>query len=689
MPWRYVVSSILAAACGVIAWLFWLWALPSVPGPLRAVVALSILVLGPGAALAEPLTRRADTLERAIVPMGVGLVGAAAIAHGLGLLGATVLFPWIAAALTGVGVQRVMFRAPATSRADRRTVFACALVAVLAASAGTVAYAKRLSHTPEALIVNGDYDSYDSSYYAAMSAELATHMPPEAPFWTGHRLDYSYHPQLVLAMVYRFGGVPLLDLYFGYAWPTFLIMAGLTAFMFIRRIAGAPLALLATSLLLFGSDLSYIAAFFFSERPYWDRLLWSTNWMTPGAEQLYFNPWTPALCVMFLGLWALVYAEDTDERAGLLASCVCFGSLVQFKPFAFAIVVGALVATALFGVVDRAAKRRFIMVSLGSLIVAIPYLVSVLSHYNDSQSVLVLGVGYITVLPAVIMKQLGFGTVLMPIANALGIGWPAPMVSLVGTVLLFFIGGLGIRLMGLRTVWRAISTRDQRPIWPLMAWMIVGGAMSPLVLMTHPYHQTFQFFHVTLFLLWIFVARAVFDWTGEGTRRRMVLSTAVVLCAIPSTLHYLQVKWHDDQHPFAGIGADALAVVERLRQEDPDRTVVMQRYPDRPSFITVLAERRSLLAWARYARDSGPLKADIDAFFNSSARDPREGWSLLARNHVTHVLETVGGDRIHPDVLRSLHAILVTPTYRLYAVPAQMDMALDEQGKRLGHGPSG
>jgi len=685
MVWRSrVVSPLLATAGGVAAWLLWQWALPSVPGPLRAIVALAVFVIGPGAALADPLTRRVDAVERAIVPLGTGLVGAAALAHALGQLGATSLFPWVAAALTGVSIQRAIVRPPVSGRADRRTLIAVALIAILAAGAGTVAYAKRLSVTPDALIVNGSYDSYDSSYYAAMSAELATHIPPEAPFWTGHRLDYSYHPQLVLAMVYRFGGVPLLDLYFRYAWPTFLIMTGLTAFIFIRRIAGTSVALLATCLLLFGSDLSYIAAFFFRDRPYWDDLLWSTNWMAPGAELLFFNPWTPALCVMFLGLWSLVHAEEADGRASLIAACACFGSLVQFKPFGYAVVLGALAMTAVAGALDSKARRRLLLVLAGSIAVSVPYLVSVLSHYDDSQSVLLVGVGYATVLPDVVMKQLGLGTVLGPIATTLGIGWPAPAFAMLGANVVFFVGGLGLRWLGVPAVCRALVAQNEPPIWCLMAWMIVAAVLSPVVLMTHPYHQTFQFFHVALFVLWIFVARAVFAWGCGHPARQIAIVAVVILCAIPSTLHYLNVKWHDDQHPFAGLGDDADAVVESLRQTDPDRTVVMQRYPDRPSLITLLAERRSLLAWARYARDSGPLKADIDAFFASSTGDPGRSWSLLTRNHVTHVLETVGGDRIHPDVLRSLHPILVTPTYRLYAVPAQTDMPLDEPGIQAG-----
>jgi hypothetical protein len=673
VPWGTVLSWSLAALCGMAAWFCWLQALPRVPVGLRVIVAFGVFVLGPGATAARLFTRRADRLERAIVPLGSGLVTAATVAYLLGMLGALRLFPWVAAALTGLAVHGAITGTPATNRPDRRAILACVLVAALAGGAGAVAYAKRLTITTESVIVNGDYDSYDSSYYAAMSSELATHVPPEAPFYAGHRLNFSYHPQLVLGMIYRFGAVPLIDLYFRYAWPVFLIMGALTMFMFVRRITMDAVALLAVCLLLLGSDLSYIAALFFRQRPYWDNLLWSTNWMTPGAEMLYFNPWTLALCVLFLGLWALVHAEDIDERRGLLASCVCFGSLVQFKPFAFASVMVALLGVMVSGGVDRTTKRRLAMVGVGSLAVGFPYLISVAAHYQDSQSVLALGNGYVDVLPDIVMRQLGLGTVLAPMARALGVEWgtwPATLLPLVAANVLFFVGGVGIRLVGVPAVWRAIRAgRDGQPVWPVMAWMIVTGVASPLLLISHPYHQTFQFLHLSLYLLWIFVALTVFDRTRGQPWRRAVVIAAVILSTTPSTLHYLLVKWSDDRHPFVSVDADALTVVDYLRREDPDHTVLIQHYPDRPFFISLLAERRTVLAWARYARDSAPLRAEIDAFFDSARGDPTGARSILTRHHVTHVLETVGSDHIHPDLLRSLRPLVITPAFRLYAVP--------------------
>lgn len=668
-------SGALAAAGGMLGWLAWLQLLPSAPVELRAVVALLVFVLGPGVAVAGPLTRHADRLEAAIVPLGAGLVTAATAAFVLGWSGASTFFPWLSAALTGLGVRSRLRHGGGVACPDRRAIVAGLLVAALAAGVGAFAYAKRLSFDGENVVVNGSYDSYDSSYYAAMSAELATHVPPHAPFQAGHWLNYSFYPQLVLAMVFRFGGVPLLDLYFRLAWPVFLTMMALTAFIFVRRIATTAIAALAVCLLLLGSDFSYLAAVFFRGRPNWDDLLWSTNWMTPSAEMLFFNPWTPALCVLFLGLWALVHAGERDERAGIVASSVCFGSLVQFKPFAFASVVAALGALLLLARLGARDRRRVTIVLAVSIAVGTPYLISIAAHYQDSQSVLALGNGYVDVLPAIVMRQLGFGTVLAPIASALGAEWnrwPATLLPMVAANILFVVGGIGVRLIGAPAVWRALwPGEESQPVWSMMAWMIVVGVVSPFFLISQPYHQTFQFLQLSLFLLWIFAARAVFLVTDGHAWQRAAVVAAVVMAALPSTVHYLQVKWHDDRQPFAIVDPDLMTVIDYLKRQDPDRTVLLQHYPDRPCLACTLSERRTVLAWARYARDSAPLRAEIDAFFTSHGAGPEQAWAILTRHEVTHVLEAVGNDRIHPDVLQSLQVVVVTPTLRLYAVPAR------------------
>jgi hypothetical protein len=145
----------------------------------------------------------------------------------------------------------------------------------------------------------------------------------------------------------------------------------------------------------------------------------------------------------------------------------------------------------------------------------------------------------------------------------------------------------------------------------------------------------------------------------------------VVAIAVPSTIHYLEVKWHDVRHPFWTFTRDGLAVVDVLRREDLESTVVTHRFPGGASIFAVLSERRVLLAWAAYARgvQARVLEAEIDDFFHDATADPHKSWSML-RHHRTHVIE-ITGDRINPRIREQLTPVLVTPMYRLLAVPRE------------------
>ncbi len=686
MSSRWWLCGAAGAAAGVAGWITWASAIPSIPIPLRFIVAFGVFVVGPGAALAAALARDVDAIERRIIPLSAGLVLSPAIAQVLGMLGFLGAYPAVVAALGGVAFACGCARHSARARAvAARDLAACALAGVLALGGGVVAYAHRMSPTPDGITVHGDYDTFDSTYYAAMSGELANHIPPDAPFRAGHRLGYAYHPQLLLAMVHRFGGVPLLDLYLRYAWPAFLVITSLTIFMTMRRIASTGVALLGICLVLFGSDLSYIAEAFRPSGGDWDRIIWANNWLTPGAEQLFFNTWTPALAVLFLGFWMLDRCEGDRRLPWLLAAAACFGSLVQFKPFGFAAVMAGLVAAAVFAGANRSARKRFLAMFVASLVLALPYLYGALTVYDESQAVLRAGSGYGNVLPRRVIAHVGLEPALADMSRPFGGGATATaLLSIIVANVLFVVGGLGARLIALPGLWRILKGKDAGSVWRLLAWTIVAGAAFPLVVVTEPNHQTFHTYHTSLFLLWIVAARDVLRWTRHSWWARGLLVAAVLIAALPSTVHYLRLKWTDPL--FGHINRDTFTVADRLRQEDFARTVLLHRYPQGPSFVALLAERRTVLAWAQYARASAPVAEEVDQFFQSADGNAAGAWSTLIRYRVTHVVETVGRDHIHADVLCRLRPLLVTRTLKLYAVAAQIVDRCRDGTESVGEG---
>jgi len=665
---RLILRAVAGAAVAIVAWWLWTRWLGVVPVPLRFLVAFTVFVAGPGSGVAA-LLRVADPIERAALTLGAGVVVAPAMAQALGEIGLLRLFPALAVGIGGAAIGAGFHRRAGESTSPR-DIAACVVVALLALGAGTVAYAHRMTPTADGVGLGGDYDTFDSTYYAAISADLATEIPPDALFHAGHRLGYAYHTQLLPAMVFRFGGVPLMDLYFGYAWPAFLVVLAVVAFAAIRAMASTGVALLATVLLLLGSDLSYVAvALFRPQNAYWDGMIWSNNWLTPGAEQLYFNTWTPALVAIFLGFWLLSRYQADARMRWLAGAAVCFALLVQIKPFGFAPIVAGLAGAAVFDGGDRAARRAFTIVLGLTFVFAAPYLYGIRSVYQESQAILRPGLGYVTVLPDKVATQLHLNRALLHVAEQMGGGERLQSVlAFFVAITLFFLGGLGMRLVATPGVWRSIRRADTPAVWRLMAWTIVAGAAIPLVIITDPYHQTFHTFQASLYLLWVFTAQAVIVWGRQQRWRTAVAAAATIAIAVPSTIHYLQFKWSDVAFGF--VTRDMATVGEYLGHEDPARTVFIARYPQGPSFIALYSTRRTVLAWAQYTRGTEVLQDEIDRFFQSADQSPDSAWKTLMRYHVTHVVETIGRDHINEDVRCRLQPVLETKTLRLLAVPA-------------------
>ena len=52
-----------------------------------------------------------------------------------------------------------------------------------------IAFSHRLTTTLGGIVVNGAYDSFDLSFYAAWAAEASHTVPPTASYYAGHQLN--------------------------------------------------------------------------------------------------------------------------------------------------------------------------------------------------------------------------------------------------------------------------------------------------------------------------------------------------------------------------------------------------------------------------------------------------------------------------------------------------------------------
>jgi hypothetical protein len=675
---------IVGALLGALVWPLFSAGFPFVPVPVRFLVAWLLFTFGPGTGLAGGLTRDLDPLRRLIVVLGVGSAATPVLLDVLGRLHLVAAFPYIAAALAGSGLalRRGSGHALWTdTSADSRPasmpwadVALSAALVTLAVGLGAIVFWHRLDMTSGGVVLYGDYDTADLGYYAAEASEAAHTIPPMASYYSGHRLNAAYYPHLVLAMIHRFAAVPVLPIYYGYAWPTFLGLTALTSFALVRALTTRGVAVLAVVLLLVGGDFSYLAAWYLPHADYnWDYVLWPTNFLSPTMEVQHFSTWGPSLPLFFTTLYAIVRGLQTRRWGWIVLGAFVLGVLFEFKPFAFIVLMAALCAATIFSGADWAARRRYAATMALGVFFALPSLIGAISiDPSDRRSHLVFDV---LLLPKRMLIKIDLTKAFADAASRLS-PWPpleTPIFLFLATTV-FLAVGIGIRWVGAPGVWRAIrgqgTAGPDTAGWRLLGWGVVAGIAIPCVVATEPYVDTLQFHLTGLYLMWIFAAAGLVAFARAHPRVGAVAITAAIAVALPSSIHYLSRKWTDaERPPRVTLSPSGTAIAEHLRQYDPETTVILHDRPLAPSLTTILAGRRIVLGWdVRYSAVGGEDRLrDVNAFFGSSRGDPDAALETLRRYHVTHVIVT-DEDSVHPAVLARLKPLVTLPDVTLYGV---------------------
>jgi len=670
---------------GACAWPALRAAAPWLPEPLRFLLGWFVFTVGPGLAVAGGVSRNLDALRRLIVALGAGSAATPVLIDLLGRAHLVPAFPYLACAFAGAGLAECGRRragpaeagphlhhdASSTTRGDAS---ACAALAALAAGLGAIVFWHRLSVSGDGILLFGDYDSADLSWYAAVASEASHTVPPTASYYSGHQLNAAYYAHLVVAMVHRFWAVPVLSIFFRYAWPTYVTLTALTAFMLVRALASRAVAVLAVVLLLVGSDLSYLAAWFLPHAAIdWDYLLWPTNFLSPTMQVMHFSTWSASLPVYFTALFAILRGMQTRSRGWLVLSGFLIGILFEFKPFAWVVLMAAVGASAVFAGGDWPARRRFAETIGVGMLFSLPFIWGAATlDKSDRRTRLVID---FFLLPKRMLIKIDLTNAFAEAANRL-----APVASLrTATFLLmativFLLVGIGVRWLGAPGVWRAIRAKgggDQAG-WRLLAWAVVAGIGVPFVLTTDPYVDTLQFYLAGLYVMWIFAAAALIAFARAHPKLGGLAIAAAIVLAFPSSGHYLARKWTDqERQPRAGLPRNELTIAEHLRTYDPETTVVLHDRPLSPSLTTIVSERRIVLGWdVRYSAVGGEVRLrDVNRFYSSADGNADAALATLRRYQVTHVIVRPRDDRVHRAVLEKLKLILQFPDVVLYEVP--------------------
>jgi hypothetical protein len=337
---------------------------------------------------------------------------------------------------------------------------------------------------------------------------------------------------------------------------------------------------------------------------------------------------------------------------------------VLSKPWIFASVMAALAVVVLASRGDRRLRGRLIVVAGTAAVVAAPLLYRTVTLFDDSQ--VTFRPAFFPI-PLVMAERIGLREWFLERASALGLSGDGQVaIASLLAAPLFLAGSLGFRMAGLRELWRCLRRPGQHdPIWRVLAWTAVAALGASTVIASVPYHETTQIHQFALFVLVVFVGRRLGAWAPGGART--IATVLVIAVAVPCTLQYLHRKWNDRQRPLVEASQAEVLLAAQLRRTDPERTILLHDRPNDPTLLGILAERRSVIAWAGYVRGGQPRRDDVEAFFRGA--DMPRALEILRAYGPTHVVEYTDRDRIDPGVLARLDLVVRQGNVAVYRVP--------------------
>src|SRR3954469_24668152 len=126
-----------------------------------------VFTFGPGIAITGRLTRDLDPLRRLLIALGAGTAATPVVINALGRLNLIVAYPFVALALGGIGVWLSRGSAYGVRpRTPKEDLLACAALAVLAIGLGYAVFSQRMDLSSDGIVLYGEYDTADMSYYA-------------------------------------------------------------------------------------------------------------------------------------------------------------------------------------------------------------------------------------------------------------------------------------------------------------------------------------------------------------------------------------------------------------------------------------------------------------------------------------------------------------------------------------------
>jgi hypothetical protein len=363
----------------------------------------------------------------------------------------------------------------------------------------------------------------------------------EMPIFAGEVIK-NYHVgfDLLLALVNKITQVPISILYFQILPPVFSVLIGALVYKFVFNWKKSKSAALwSTFFVYFGGNIGWIITFIRDS----DLAGESMFWAQPSALTLINPPYALSLILILSGL--VVLQSQRKFSSGLL-SIIFFGILIQVKAYAGVIILGALLATAIYEF-WRVRALNYFKLFLGSL------LVSLVIFLPNLQSGSLLEFKPLWFLETMMSfpDRLGwvrFGDAM--VNYRLGGQWVKAILAYGLALIIFWYGNLGARFVNEFYWVDFIKNKKRLELLDVFfgSMILIGFVMSLLFVQKGTAWNTIQFFYYSLFFISI-LAGIVFAGiikTKKNIKIKKWLILGVVVFTLPTTVstlkHYLPTR---------------------------------------------------------------------------------------------------------------------------------------------------
>jgi hypothetical protein len=387
------------------------------------------------------------------------------------------------------------------------------------------------------------FHAHDAPWHLYNISQLTKIFPPEMPGFAGQTLhNYHMFSDLLWGGLLRFVPIHPWHCYFRIAPLFYSGLLTLTAFVAARHWSGKDMVgYLAAVMTVLFSNFGYLIPLFFGAEnyPIWESIFWIQS-----PHAMIFNPGvSSSFSFMFFGFWALLQWVRREREWGfLILLALLWGVLPGFKVYP-----GVLALCGLFvsGAVLFIAQRNYKMWIALAAVLPI-FLLVFLPGNSGASSMLKFLPGFNLGAMLVAPDRLGWMTSeelkLLFVAKP----WLVALI-MAGLSLLFVIGNLGVRVIGLVPMVRSLFHLKRVEPGILFITVVVAGAfMAPILFVQHGISwNVVQFSYYAVLLSALPAADQLWKWIEQhNVRVQGAVIALLVLLGIPATIQSLVVvQW--------------------------------------------------------------------------------------------------------------------------------------------------